>query len=110
MNDTDEVKRALFQAAEAARFAPSIHNTQPWRWVVRADRLELSGVSERQLREQAPDGRMLLLSCGTAVHHARVALNAAGWRHEVARPAGEPLATIRVAERVAVRPERCRHF
>ncbi|GAA4930022.1 Acg family FMN-binding oxidoreductase [Actinoplanes utahensis] len=109
MND-DEVKRALVQAADAARFAPSIHNTQPWRWVVRGDRLELHGVAERQLREQDPDGRMLLLSCGTALHHARVALDAEGWRHEVERPAGEPLAVVRAAERVPARPEATRHF
>ncbi|MDI6101306.1 nitroreductase [Actinoplanes sp. NEAU-A12] len=110
MNDSDEVKRVLVQAADAARFAPSIHNTQPWRWVVREDRLELFGVAERQLREQDPDGRMLLLSCGTALHHALVALDAEGWRHEVERPAGEPLATIRATGQVPARPEATRHF
>jgi nitroreductase len=110
MSDSDEVRRALVQAAEAARFAPSIHNTQPWRWVVRADRLELFGVAERQLQEQDPDGRMLLLSCGTALHHAQVAMDAEGWRYEVERPAGEPLATIRAVEQVPARPEATRHF
>ena len=110
MNDDDEVKRALVQAADAARFAPSIHNTQPWRWVVRDDRLELFGAAERQLHEQDPEGRMLLLSCGTALHHARVALDAEGWRHEVERPAGEPLAVIRAVERTPARPEATRHF
>ena len=107
---SDEVTRALVQAADAARYAPSIHNTQPWRWVVRAGRLELFGVAERQLREQDPTGRMLLLSCGTALHHAQVALTAEGWRHEVKRPAGEPLATIRPTEQEAVHPEATRHF
>ncbi|MBG0560327.1 Acg family FMN-binding oxidoreductase [Actinoplanes aureus] len=107
---TDEITRALVQAADAARYAPSIHNTQPWRWVVRAGRLELFGVVERQLREQDPSGRMLLLSCGTALHHAQVALSAEGWRHEVRRPAGEPLATVRPIEREAVHPEATRHF
>ncbi|WP_328460773.1 nitroreductase [Actinoplanes sp. NBC_00393] len=107
---TDEVTRALVQAADAARFAPSIHNTQPWRWVVRAGRLELFGVSERQLLEQDPSGRMLLLSCGTALHHAQVALTAEGWRHEVKRPAAEPLATIKPIEHEPVRPEATRHF
>ncbi|SDT78636.1 Acg family FMN-binding oxidoreductase [Actinoplanes derwentensis] len=110
MNDNDEVKRALVQAADAARFAPSIHNTQPWRWVVTDGRLELFGVAERQLREQDPTGRMLLLSCGTALHHARVALEAEGWRYEVDRPAGEPLAVLRPVERVPVAPEATRHF
>ena len=44
---TDEITRALVQAADAARYAPSIHNTQPWRWVVRAGRLELFGVPDQ---------------------------------------------------------------
>ena len=68
---------ALTRAAETARLAPSIHNTQPWRWVVRGDRLELFAVAARQLREQDPDGRPMRLSCGAALHHARVALDAA---------------------------------
>lgn len=106
----DEVTRALVQAADAARFAPSIHNTQPWRWVVRQDRLELFGVVERQLTEQDPGGRMLLLSCGTALHHAQVALTAEGWRHEIERTATEPLATIRAVEREAVHPQATRHL
>jgi nitroreductase len=106
----DEVTRALVQAADAARFAPSIHNTQPWRWVVRAGRLELYGVAERHLREQDPTGRMLLLSCGTALHHAQVALTAEGWRHVVERPSAEPLATIRPTEREAAHPEAIRHL
>ena len=52
--------------------------------MVRDDRLELFGVAERQLPEQDPDGRMLPLSCGTALHHALVAMDAEGRRYEVA--------------------------
>ncbi|WP_433221498.1 nitroreductase family protein [Dactylosporangium sp. CS-047395] len=48
---------ALYWAADTARYAPSVHNMQPWRWVVRGDRLELFTVIERQLHEQNPDGR-----------------------------------------------------
>ncbi|GGN60630.1 NAD(P)H nitroreductase [Actinoplanes lobatus] len=110
MRHADEVKRALVQAADAGRFAPSIHNTQPWRWVVRDGALELYGVAERQLHEQDPSGRMLLLSCGTALHHARVALDAEGWSHEVEYSADEPLAVVRPVRQVPVRPEATRHF
>ncbi|GIE84516.1 Acg family FMN-binding oxidoreductase [Actinoplanes regularis] len=105
-----EVKQALAQAADAARFAPSIHNTQPWRWVVRADRLELFAVTERQLTEHDPQARMLLLSCGTALHHAQVALNAEGWTYRVDRPGTEPLAVITPADRRPVEPEATRHL
>ncbi|MET7426307.1 nitroreductase [Dactylosporangium sp. NPDC005555] len=84
----------LARAADTARLAPSVHNTQPWRWTVSGDRLELHAVTDRQLREQDPAGRLMLVSCGAALHHARVALTAEGWAHRVERPAGEPLAVI----------------
>ncbi len=105
-----EIKQALAQAADAARFAPSIHNTQPWRWVVRADRLELFAVTERQLVEHDPQARMLLLSCGTALHHAQVALNAEGWTYRVERTGAEPLAVITPVDRRPAEPEATRHL
>jgi nitroreductase len=79
------VAAALAEAAASAGYAPSVHNTQPWRWRVEADRLELRADRERQLRATDPQGRMLVVSCGTALHHARVALAAQGWVVEVAR-------------------------
>jgi nitroreductase len=95
---------ALARAADTARLAPSVHNTQPWRWVVRGDRLELYAVTGRQLREQDPTGRLMLLSCGAALHHARVALDAEGWTHRVERPAAEPLAVIHAEAAGSVDP------
>src|SRR6185312_15036503 len=100
---TGGVTEALVAAADAARLAPSVHNTQPWRWVVRGDRLELRAAPERQLREQDADGRLMVLSCGAALHHALVALAASGWTYEVERGAGEgdePLAVVRAVEPV----------
>ncbi|BCY14065.1 nitroreductase [Actinoplanes sp. L3-i22] len=108
----NEVKQALAQAADAARFAPSIHNTQPWRWVVRADRLELYAVTGRQLHAQDPDARMLLVSCGAALHHAQVALDAEGWGYTVERPGSldGPLAVITPGDRRPAEPEATRHL
>ncbi|MEV6932202.1 nitroreductase family protein [Dactylosporangium sp. NPDC051485] len=84
----------LAAAADAARLAPSVHNTQPWRWVVHEDRLELYAEPARQLSEQDPDGRLLTLSCGAALHHALVALVAEGFAARVERPAAAPLAVV----------------
>ncbi|MCU7725306.1 nitroreductase [Actinoplanes sp. KI2] len=107
--DTDR-RQALLQAAEAARYAPSVHNTQPWTWTVYPDRLELNAAVERQLTVQDPDAHMLLLSCGTALHHAQIALDAAGWQYRVHRPAGTPLAVIYPERHVGAHLEALRRF
>lgn len=76
---------ALARAATTATCAPSVHNTQPWRWRVLPDRLELLADRERQLGAIDPGGRLLTLSCGIALHHARTALAAEGWSVRVDR-------------------------
>jgi nitroreductase len=73
-------QQALTEAARTARFAPSIHNTQPWRWTIRPGALELWAAAGRQLPVTDPDGRMATLSCGAALHHVRIALAAQGRR------------------------------
>ncbi|MFI7545833.1 Acg family FMN-binding oxidoreductase [Actinoplanes sp. NPDC049599] len=103
-------QQALQQAANAARYAPSVHNTQPWRWVVRPDRLELYAVTDRQLPVQDPEGHLLLTSCGTALHHACIALAAAGWSYRIDRPADAPLAVLHPIELGPVDPTAIRHF
>ncbi|BBZ49084.1 NAD(P)H nitroreductase [Mycobacterium heidelbergense] len=65
--------------------APSVHNTQPWRWRVDAASLHLYADEARQLPNTDPDGRDLILSCGAALHHCVVALAAVGWRSKVTR-------------------------
>ncbi len=73
---------------DAVRFAvraPSIHNTQPWRWVLARDGLSLYADRRRQLAAADPDGRGLLLSCGGALELARLRLAAAGWETDVQR-------------------------
>ncbi|HEX6870716.1 MAG TPA: nitroreductase [Micromonosporaceae bacterium] len=103
---------ALAQAARLAGFAPSIHNTQPWRWRVDGPRLDLRAQRDRQLRVTDPDGRLLAISCGTALHHVRVALAAEGWQVDVVRmpdPADpDLLARLTVTGRTDVLPEAMR--
>ena len=50
-----------------------------------ATQLELYAVRERQLPATDPQAQLLTLSCGTALHHARVALAAEGWSATVER-------------------------
>lgn len=71
--------------AEAALRAPSIHNTQPWRWRVDANRVDLYADRARQLTAADPVGRNLAISCGAALHQAAVAARAYGWPAEITR-------------------------
>jgi nitroreductase len=58
---------------EAATRAPSVHNTQPWRFVVLPDGFELHADRSRQLPVLDPSGRQLHISCGAALATATVA-------------------------------------
>ncbi|MGY1726499.1 Acg family FMN-binding oxidoreductase [Geodermatophilus sp. SYSU D01062] len=66
------------RVVEAATRAPSIHNTQPWRFTASGDRLEVRTDPARALPALDPSGRQRVVSCGVAVEFAVVALAAAG--------------------------------
>jgi nitroreductase len=72
------------RVVELATRAPSVHNTQPWRWLWTGETLELHADRDRQLHAD-PEGRNLVISCGAALHHAEVAADSCGWATTVAR-------------------------
>lgn len=78
----------LAEAAEVAGYAPSVHNTQPWRWRISGDRMDLLADRRRQLTVADPQARLLTISCGAALHHVVVALAAEGWQAHVQRLEG----------------------
>ena len=65
---------ALRRAAARAALAPSVHNTQPWRFVVDHSELEIYADYARQLRVLDPTCRQLIISCGCALFNTRVSL------------------------------------
>ncbi|QBS45340.1 NAD(P)H nitroreductase [Nocardia sp. CS682] len=84
--DDNTVKTALALAVRA----PSVHNTQPWRWRIGPRSIHLYLDPERALPFTDPDQRDLVLSCGAALHHLRIALAALGWSavvHRLPNPA-----------------------
>jgi hypothetical protein len=98
-----EASGVLSRAAIFAVRAPSLHNSQPWHWYVGPDALDLRLEPERLLPTTDPDARLAILSCGVALHHARIHLAAGGKRVIVTRAPspGDPnlLARIRLAGR-----------
>jgi nitroreductase len=89
----------------SATRAPSMLNTQPWRFRVLRDSqtIELSADPSRMLRYADPDGRAVHIACGAALLNLRLAIAMAG-RQPVVRllpDAGQPLllAVVRLAGR-----------
>lgn len=63
---------------EAAAAAPSVHNSQPWRFRPHPDGVEILADRTRQVDLIDPDGRELAISIGAAVFNLRVAMLAHG--------------------------------
>lgn len=81
MVDTNVIKAAL----ELAVRAPSLHNSQPWRWVADGGVLELFADRTQIGRSTDSTGREVLISCGAVLDHLRVAMAAAGWEATIER-------------------------
>jgi hypothetical protein len=75
MVDADVITGALALAVRA----PSLHNSQRWRWVAAGGVLELFADPTRIGRSTDSTGREVLISCGAVLDHLRVAMAAAGW-------------------------------
>ncbi|MET0134715.1 MAG: NAD(P)H nitroreductase [Kibdelosporangium sp.] len=99
-------EKTVRSAIALAIRAPSVHNSQPWRWRVGDSSLHLYADWSRHLTATDPDGRDLVVSCGASLHHLRVALAALGWGtrvHRIPNP-GDPdhLAAVELYEREPV--------
>ncbi len=78
---SESLRRAVAQAV----LAPSPHNSQPWRFVVRDTSIDLRADRGRALTVVDPDGRELTMSCGAALFQLRTALRAAALDASVER-------------------------
>jgi len=79
--DTETIRAALTLATQA----PSVRNSQPWRWQIGPQSLQLFADFSRNLPDIDPDRRDLIISCGAALHHCAVALAALGWHAKIHR-------------------------
>ena len=77
--DTEIIAKAIRLACRA----PSLHNSQPWRWIVGEAAVDLFADHERVVRSADRSGREAIISCGAALDHFRIAMAAAGWKTNV---------------------------
>lgn len=70
--------RSVREIVAAATRAPSVHNTQPWRFVASGQRVQLWADRTRALPVLDPDGRSLRISCGAAIAMAQTYARARG--------------------------------
>jgi hypothetical protein len=87
-------------AAQWAMLAPSMHDAQPWRFIIHGNRLDLKIDRTRRLPDVDPDDRELVISCGAALYHLRVALRWFGiWASVEVEPEcfdSDELAVVRI--------------
>jgi nitroreductase len=69
----------LTRCVQAATLAPSLHNSQPWRFRITGRAVEVYADDSRRLDALDASGRELLISVGAAVFTLRLALRSQGW-------------------------------
>lgn len=99
--DAQNPRGVLRAAVAAAVMAPSSHNSQPWRFRIHGDALELYTDHTRNLSVIDADRRQQIQSCGCALYNARIAIRAMGYIDDVTiilvdSTSPEHLATIRL--------------
>jgi nitroreductase len=85
MMDEHADEQTVRSALALASRAPSVHNSQPWLWRYDGRTVHLVADLSRWLPATDAVGRDMVVSCGVALHHLRVALAAAGLAAAVRR-------------------------
>ncbi|MEL7009915.1 MAG: nitroreductase family protein [Cyanobacteria bacterium J06648_1] len=102
---TEQLKFLLNYAV----LAPSSHNTQPWQFSIVNDAIDLYADRTRALPSADPNNRELIISCGAALFHLRIAIRHFGYSDlvEILPEQNQPslLARIRLGSKRVVRLE-----
>ncbi|MBP1820970.1 NAD(P)H nitroreductase [Mycobacterium sp. OAE908] len=75
----------ISDAVRLACRAPSLHNSQPWHWVLDGTTLHLFADAGRVVRATDTSGREALMACGAVLDHFRVAMASVGYTANVDR-------------------------
>jgi nitroreductase len=80
MNEPMTAEEIARYVVARAVWAPSVHNTQPWRFTADGGpQISLHADADRRLAVADPDGREMMISCGAALFTVRLALRSLGY-------------------------------
>jgi hypothetical protein len=80
MNEPMTAEEIVRYVVSRAVWAPSVHNTQPWRFTADGgSQISLYADAARRLAVADPDGREMMISCGAALFTIRLALRSLGY-------------------------------
>jgi hypothetical protein len=83
--DIEALEKALLLACRA----PSVHNSQPWRWIAEDDPEKSTVHLFVDPRQTVPatdhSGREAIISCGAVLDHLRIAMTAAQYQASITR-------------------------
>lgn len=97
-----ELSPSIRELLEYARLAPSVHNSQPWRFIVKGTTITLAVSPERVLGSGDPTSRESWISFGICLEALLQAAKGLGMKAEITEIQGAALtdhiATIQIAE------------
>jgi len=82
----DAMSPQMIEMVRYATLAANGHNTQPWKFAIRQDTIEIHPDTSRHLAVVDPENRELWISLGCALENLLLAARAAGYAPEVAYP------------------------
>lgn len=77
------VSNMMKNIIKAATYAPSSHNTQPWKFRVNENSIKLYADFSRQLKYSDPTGRMLYIALGAALKNIEIGADKYGFRAQI---------------------------
>ena len=93
----DTMSQHMVEMVRYATLAANGHNTQPWKFVLRQDIIEIHPDYSRHLPVVDPDNRELWISLGCALENLLLAAQAAGYVPAVAYPDVDEVIRVQLA-------------
>jgi hypothetical protein len=92
----DTMSQQMLELIRYATLAANGHNTQPWKFAVRQDGIEIHPDYSRHLPVVDPEHRELWISLGCALENLLLAARAAGYAAEVTYPEADERIQVRL--------------